>query len=67
MGLFIFTIISCSSDQPNEQQATVKKADKTKKHMLSEQEKMLEKAKEVEKAVKDADEKRRKALEDQGG
>ncbi len=65
--LMTFTLFSCSSDDSKtNHQAEVEKQNK-KEHMLSDQEKLLEKARKAEEDLKKADEKRRKALEDQGG
>ncbi|KAA3638570.1 MAG: hypothetical protein DWP95_12355 [Proteobacteria bacterium] len=66
MAFMILTIalLSCS-ESPSETEHIDNKADN--KHMLSDQEKMLQKAKDTEKLIHEADEKRRKALEDQGG
>ena len=57
-------LFACAEDSAPESKAEAEKT--TQKHMLSEQEKMLQKAKEAEQLIKDAEEKRRQALEDQG-
>lgn len=65
--LMMFILSACSGESNDS--AQVKNTDSTKpsKHMLSEHERALQKAKEVEKQMQEAEEKRRKALKDQGG
>ncbi len=78
--LLVFVLTSCTDDAPN-QSASVQAednqslndpqidkptADKANSHMLSEHERLLQKAKETEKAMQEADEKRRQAIEDGG-
>lgn len=60
LGLFSCSDTSTDSDTDNA------KSD-NKKHMLSDQQKMIQKAKDTEKLIHEADAKRRKALEDQDG
>ena len=63
----IVNLVGCSSEPANEPDPESVTEKTSKKHMLSDQEKMLQKAKETEKLIQEADEKRRKALDDQGG
>lgn len=65
--LLSFTLVACSSEDANTNQQPKVEKNNNKDHMLSDQEKMLEKARKAEEAIQEADEKRRKALEDQGG
>lgn len=58
--LITTTLFSCSEPQSNNDQAN-------KEHLLSDQQKMIQKAKNTEKLIHEADEKRRQALEEQGG
>ena len=60
-----FLIIFGCSEEPKTESKT-EEEETTKTHMLSEQEKMIQKAKDADKLIQEADEKRRKALEDQG-
>ena len=60
-----FLIIFGCSEEPKTESKAVEE-DTTKTHMLSDQEKIIQKAKDTEKLLKEADEKRRKALDDQG-
>lgn len=64
--IFSIGLMSCSEPQSETEKVT-NKEDSPPKHMLSEQQKMIQKAKDAEKLVKEADEKRRQALKDQGG
>ena len=64
--LLAIGLLSCSDSPSNKDQANNKTDKSTKTHMLSDQQKMLQKAKNTEKLIKEADERRRKALEDQG-
>ncbi len=58
---------SCSSSEPDTTQANKTENNNNQEHMLSDQQRMIQKAKDAEKLVKEADEKRRKALAEQGG
>ena len=64
--LWLF-LVACSSSENNNNsdanQATKNQTNK-KEHMLSDQERMIQKAKDAEKLVKEAAEKQRKAIED---
>ena len=60
LGLF-----SCSDTSTDSNTGNNKTDNKT--HMLSDQQKMIQKAKDTEKLIHEANEKRRRALEDQGG
>lgn len=60
LGLF-----SCSEPPSDSDSKNTKTGHK--EHMLSDQQKMIQKAKDTEKLIHEADAKRRKALEDQGG
>ncbi|MCB1583239.1 MAG: hypothetical protein KDI92_09265 [Xanthomonadales bacterium] len=64
--LALLTLAACGSDDAPQKKETAKQS-ATKEHMLSDQEKMIQKAKEAEDRIKEADEKRRKALKEQGG
>ncbi|MEZ5470677.1 MAG: hypothetical protein R3E90_02780 [Marinicella sp.] len=64
--LALLTLAACGSDDAPPKKGTAKQS-ATKEHMLSDQEKMIQKAKEAEDRIKEADEKRRKALKEQGG
>lgn len=69
MIIMIFTmgLLACSEPQSNTDQSNINDDDQPQTHLLSDQQKMLQKAKDTEKLIHEADEKRRKALEDQGG
>ena len=56
-------LLSCSDPQSDSEKAN--QTNDNKKHMLSDQQKMIQKAKDTEKLIHEADAKRRKALEDQ--
>lgn len=58
-------LYSCGEAPSDSEQNNIKTVNK--EHMLSDQQKMIQKAKDTEKLIHEADEKRRKALEDQGG
>jgi hypothetical protein len=64
--LLSFLILFGCSDEPTATEPEPVTENVGKKHMLSDQEKMIQKAKDAEKLIKEADEKRRKALDDQG-
>lgn len=68
MGLLLFSLTGCgdaTESSENQQQATEKEP-ATTDHVLSDQQQMIEKAKATEQKIKEADEKRRQALDDQG-
>ena len=60
-------LLSCSESPSNSEQANDTSDKSPKTHMLSDQQKMLQKAKETEKLIHEADQKRRQALKEQGG
>jgi|GEM_PF-1922116 len=65
--ILLFSLIACSTsednDKPRESQNT-KNQTSTKKHMLSDQQRMIQKAKDTEKLIKDTAEKQKKAVDD---
>lgn len=63
--VFVTGLYSCG-ETPSNSEPNIASSD-SKEHMLSDQQKMIQKAKDTEKLIHEADEKRRKALEDQGG
>jgi Ni/Co efflux regulator RcnB len=63
--LALITLTACGDEAAQKQQANTESA--TQKHMLSDQEKMIQKAKDAEEKIKKAEEKRRQAIKDQGG
>jgi len=67
MMTIVFGLCSCSESPTDSDQGSNNETKKPGKHMLSDQEKMIQKAKDTEKLIKEADEKRRKAMKDQGG
>lgn len=64
--LFLSMCLFSCGETPSDSEPNNAKTDQ-KEHMLSDQEKMIQKAKDTEKLIHEVDEKRRKALEDQGG
>ncbi len=62
IGLF-----ACAEQQSNTDQVKSTEKKSTQEHILSDQQRMLQKAKDTEEEMKKAHEKRRKAVEDQGG
>ncbi|MCW8869971.1 MAG: hypothetical protein OQK49_04640 [Proteobacteria bacterium] len=62
--LFLVTGLYSCGETPSDSETNNASSD-NKEHMLSDQEKMIQKAKDTEKLIHEADEKRRKALEDQ--
>lgn len=67
MMLLTIGLFSCSESPSNTDQANNKTDKSTKTHILSDQQKLLQKAKDTEKLIHEADQKRRQALKDQGG
>ncbi len=65
--LFSTGLISCSEPQSDTDQVKSEEKNSPQEHILSDQQRMLQKAKETEEAMKKAQEKRRKAIEDQSG
>lgn len=65
--LTVLVLFACSDESTDSAQVNNNDTKKPAKHMLSEHERALQKAKEVEKKLQEADEKRRKALKDSGG
>lgn len=65
--LFSTGLISCSEPQSGTDQVKSEEKNSTQEHILSDQQRMLQKAKETEEAMKKAQKKRRKAIEDQSG
>ncbi len=64
-GLLLATLMACSGDPaPQDQQAA---QDVDTDHVWKEQVKAIDRAKEVEQTIKDADEAKRKAIKDAGG
>ncbi len=64
--LVLITWLYSCGETPSDSETNNAKSD-NKEHMLSDQEKIIQKAKDPEKLIHEADEKRRQALEDQGG
>lgn len=65
--VFVIALCSCAESESPAEKSVNNETKQATKHMLSDQQRMIEKAKETEKLVKEADEKRRKALDDAGG
>lgn len=65
--LISLVFLSACGGNDNSQSEEASNESATKQHMLSDQEKMIQKAKETEEKIKQADEKRRQAIKDQGG
>ena len=65
--VFVTGLCACSESQTTTDKTVNKDTEQPAKHMLSDQERMIQKAKDAEKLIQEADEKRRKALENQGG
>ncbi|MCX7544190.1 hypothetical protein [Marinicella gelatinilytica] len=64
--LVLITWLYSCGETPSDSEMNNARSD-NKEHMLSDQEKIIQKAKDPEKLIHEADEKRRQALEDQGG
>lgn len=65
--VFVTGLFSCSEPQTTADKPANKDTKETSEHMLSDQERMIQKAKDAEKLIEEADIKRRKALKDQSG
>ena len=62
--VLMFFLAACSDETAKNSDET--KSDEPQPHILSDQEKMLQKAKDAEKLIKEAEKKRRQKIDDQG-
>lgn len=62
----VLFLVACGSESNDVQSKQVAQKNDKKNHILSEHERAMQKAKEVEKELKKADDKRRKVLDDNG-
>jgi len=65
--VFVIGLCACSEPQTASETPVNKDSKAPAKHMLSDQERMIQKAKDAEKLIEEADKKRRKALKQQAG
>jgi len=67
LTILVISLVGCSESESQNERGSKEKTGSQKEHLLSDQQKMIQKAKDGEKLIKEADDKRRKALDDQGG